>query len=68
MLSIGDFARLAGVSVRMLRHYDRLGLVPAAHVDPSSGYRYYEPGQLPRIHALLALKDLGFRSAFRPAG
>ena len=60
MLSIGDFARLAGVSVRMLRHYDQLGLVPAAHVDPSSGYRYYEPGQLPRIHALLALKDLGF--------
>lgn len=60
MLSIGDFARLAGVSVRMLRHYDALGLVPAARVDPHSGYRFYEPDQLPRVHALIGLKDLGF--------
>lgn len=60
MLSIGDFARLAGVSVRMLRHYDQLGLVSPARVDDHSGYRFYEPGQLPRLHALLGLKDLGF--------
>ncbi len=60
MLSIGDFARLAGVSVRMLRHYDRLGLIPPAHVDPASGYRSYRPEQLPQVHALIGLKDLGF--------
>lgn len=60
MLSIGDFARLAGVSVRMLRHYDRLGLVSAARVDPHTGYRFYEPRQLQRVHALIGLKDLGF--------
>ncbi|GAB3587261.1 MerR family transcriptional regulator [Calidifontibacter terrae] len=44
----------------MLRHYDQLGLVPAARVDKHSGYRFYEPEQLPRVHALLGLKDLGF--------
>lgn len=60
MLSIGDFARLAGVTVRMLRHYDQLGLVTPAQVDQHSGYRYYESGQLAHVHALIGLKDLGF--------
>ncbi|WP_256794883.1 MerR family transcriptional regulator [Terrabacter sp. Ter38] len=60
MLSIGDFARLAGVSVRMLRHYDALGLLRPARVDPHSGYRSYTTGQLDRVNRLVALKDLGF--------
>jgi DNA-binding transcriptional MerR regulator/effector-binding domain-containing protein len=60
MLSIGDFARLAGVSVRMLRHYDALGLLRPAHVDPASGYRSYSAAQLDRANRLVALKDLGF--------
>ena len=60
MLSIGDFARLAGVSVRMLRHYDALGLLRPARVDPASGYRSYSAAQLDRANRLVALKDLGF--------
>lgn len=60
MLSIGEFARLAGVSVRMLRHYDHLGLLTPERVDPYSGYRSYEPAQLDRANRLIALKDLGF--------
>lgn len=60
MLGIGEFAMHAGVSVRMLRHYDRLGLLVPAAVDPYSGYRRYEPGQLARLNRLVALKDLGF--------
>src|SRR3954468_622414 len=60
MLSIGDFARLAGVSVRMLRHYDALGLLRPARVDPDSGYRSYTTAQLDRVNRLVALKDLGF--------
>ncbi|MGI6877460.1 MerR family transcriptional regulator [Microbacterium sp. gxy059] len=60
MLSIGDFARLAGVSVRMLRHYDQLGLLTPAQVDPFTGYRRYDADQLPRANRLVALKDLGF--------
>jgi DNA-binding transcriptional MerR regulator len=59
MFSIGDFARLGRVSVRMLRHYDTLGLLRPARVDQATGYRYYEAGQLSRLNRLIALKDLG---------
>ncbi len=60
MISIGDFARLGQVSVRMLRHYDRLGLLPPADIDPHSGYRRYAAEQLARLNRIVALKDLGF--------
>lgn len=60
MFKIGDFSKFSRVSVRMLRHYDRLGLLKPARVDPSSGYRYYSADQLPRLNRILALKDLGF--------
>lgn len=60
MISIGDFARLGRLSVRMLRHYDQIGLLRPARVDPSTGYRYYEASQLSRLNRILALKDLGF--------
>jgi len=59
MLKIGEFARLAQVSVRLLHYYDHLGLISPACVDRSSGYRYYSVDQLPRLHRILALKDLG---------
>lgn len=59
MLTIGDFARLGELSVRMLRHYDALGLLTPAQVDPWTGYRRYDVAQLSRLNRLLALKDLG---------
>jgi DNA-binding transcriptional MerR regulator len=60
MFTIGDFARHGRVSVRMLRHYDAIGLLRPARVDPASGYRFYEAGQLARLNRVIALKDLGF--------
>jgi len=60
MFGIGDFARHGRVSVRMLRHYDALGLLQPARVDAASGYRYYTAGQLARLNRIIALKDLGF--------
>lgn len=60
MFSIGDFARHGRVSIRMLRHYDAIGLLRPAEVDPSTGYRSYEAGQLSRLNRIVALKDLGF--------
>jgi hypothetical protein len=39
MFSIGDFARHGRVSVRMLRHYDAIGLLRPASVDRVTGYR-----------------------------
>ncbi|MGW3963550.1 MerR family transcriptional regulator [Amycolatopsis sp. NPDC005003] len=60
MFPIGDFARHGRVSVRMLRHYDALGLLRPARVDPATGYRSYTAGQLARLNRIVALKDLGF--------
>ena len=39
MLKIGDFSQLGQVSVRMLRHYDQLGLISPVHVDRFTNYR-----------------------------
>ncbi len=60
MLSIGDLARHTRVSVRMLRHYDALGLVTPEQVDECTGYRWYASSQSGRVNSLLALKELGF--------
>ena len=60
MLNIGEFARLAQVSPRMLRHYDELGLLTPERVDPDSGYRSYGVHQLGRLHRIVALRDIGF--------
>ncbi|WP_435209945.1 MerR family transcriptional regulator [Micromonospora sp. bgisy143] len=59
MFTIGDFARLGRVSVRMLRHYDSIGLLRPASVDPHTGYRFYRAEQLRRLNRVIALKDLG---------
>jgi DNA-binding transcriptional MerR regulator len=50
MFSIGEFARLGGVSVRTLRHYDEIGLLRPATVDPDTGYRGYSGTQLGQIN------------------
>lgn len=60
MLRIGDFSRLARVTIRTLHHYDEAGLLRPAHVDPDSGYRYYDAAQLASLQRILVLKDLGF--------
>src|SRR5262245_46485860 len=60
VFSIGEFARHGRVSVRMLRHYDALGLLRPAHVDPASGYRYYAAAQLSDLNRIVALTGLGF--------
>src|SRR5262245_3397796 len=60
MFTIGDFARHGRVSIRMLRHYDAIGLLTPARVDPFTGYRGYEAAQLSRLNRIVALKDLGF--------
>jgi DNA-binding transcriptional MerR regulator len=60
MFKIGEFSRLSRVSIRMLRHYDQLGLLTPSQTDPFTGYRYYSADQLPRLNRILALRDLGF--------
>ncbi len=60
MLKIGDFSRLAHVTVKTLRHYGKVGLLRPAWIDRFTGYRYYSLPQLARLNRILALKDLGF--------
>jgi len=60
MFSIGEFARHGRVSVRMLRHYDAIGLLRPASVDAATGYRFYRASQLAELNRIIALKDLGF--------
>ena len=56
MLSIGDFARHGRVSVRMLRHYDGIGLLRPAAVDPVTGYRSYEASQFADLNQIVDLE------------
>jgi DNA-binding transcriptional MerR regulator len=60
MFKIGNFSKLGQVSVRMLRHYDQLGLLKPDHIDKFTSYRYYTAGQLAHLNRILFFKDLGF--------
>lgn len=59
MFTVGEFSRLAQVSKRSLRFYDEIGLLIPAHVDPSTGYRFYSAAQMTDLNRILALKELG---------
>jgi DNA-binding transcriptional MerR regulator len=59
MYTIGRFASIGRVSVRMLRHYDEIGLLVPAKVDAQSGYRSYAPGQLVDLADIMRLRGLG---------
>ena len=59
MLKIGNFSRIAGVSVRLLHYYEELGLFQPARIDPLTGYRYYQSEQVMILNKILALKELG---------
>ncbi|RKN46503.1 MerR family transcriptional regulator [Micromonospora endolithica] len=59
LLTIGAFARAAGLTPKALRLYDGTGLLPPAAVDPESGYRLYTPEQLERARLIAALRRIG---------
>ena len=63
MLKIGEFSKLSRISVRMLRHYDEIGLLKPAQTDRFTDYRYYREDQLPVASRITALKEMGFRLA-----
>jgi DNA-binding transcriptional MerR regulator len=59
MLKIGEFSRLSQVTIKTLHHYDDLGLLKPVRIDPVTNYRFYTVEQLPRIHRIMALKEMG---------
>jgi DNA-binding transcriptional MerR regulator len=58
-LAIGDFSRMTHLSVITLRHYHDVGLLTPAEIDPHSGYRFYEPGQVRIAQVIRRFRDLG---------
>lgn len=58
MLTIGRFADASGLTVKALRHYDAIGLLAPAHVDPDTGYRYYDTAQVEEAVAIRRLRAL----------
>ena len=58
LLSIGQFARLSGLSVGALRHYDELDLLRPADIDPFTGYRRYRAEQLETARIIGRLREL----------
>lgn len=59
MFTVGEFARLAQVSKRLLRYYDEIDLFKPSKVDTTRGFRLYSAEQLSQLNRILALKDLG---------
>jgi hypothetical protein len=56
--SIGDFSRMT-ISVKALRHYHEVGLLPPADIDPVTGYRRYAVDQVPTGQVIRRLRELG---------
>lgn len=59
---IGEAARLTGVSPKMIRHYEGLGLLPPAP-RTESGYRLYDGAAIHTLHFIRRARDLGFGMA-----
>lgn len=59
-MKIGEFAKLCGTKITVLRHYDKEKLLMPESTDKFSGYRYYSSGQILTFHRITALKNAGF--------
>src|SRR5262249_9492178 len=58
LLTIGEFSRMTHLSVKALRHYHDTGVLEPAAVDPFTGYRSYDTGQVPAAQVIRRLRDL----------
>lgn len=58
LVAIGRFSAMTRLSVKALRHYDEIGLLRPAEVDPQSGYRYYRLSQANTAEAIRTLRSI----------
>lgn len=59
-LTIGEFSRFCQVTVKTLKHYEKMGLLLPNEVDEWTKYRYYDVAQMQQLNSILRLKDMGF--------
>ena len=59
LYSIGDVAKLLGISVPHLRYYDKIDLLRPTYTNPETGYRYYSYIQLSMLDRILYLESIG---------
>ncbi len=58
LLSIGRFSQTCRLTVKTLRHYDEVGLLKPAMVDPDTGFRYYSQAQVGEAEHIRLLRSL----------
>jgi DNA-binding transcriptional MerR regulator len=58
LVPIGDFSRMTHLSIKALRFYHDQGLLEPARIDPATGYRFYDPGQVPVAQVIRRFRDL----------
>lgn len=58
LLTIGNISRQTGVHIKSLRYYDKLGILPPAHIDTETGYRYYDFSQIQLVEAIQLCVEL----------
>ena len=61
-MTIGEAAKQSGVSAKMIRHYEAIGLIPEAD-RTKAGYRVYTPAQVHELRFIRSARDLGFSMA-----
>jgi DNA-binding transcriptional MerR regulator len=57
-MTIGQFSRRSGLTVKALRYYDRVNLIKPAHVDCETNFRSYDPTQLPSARLIAQLRSV----------
>ncbi len=60
MFRIGEFSSLVHVSARMLRYYEKCGLLSPEEIDNFTGYRLYSAKQISLVSRIVMLRDMGF--------
>jgi DNA-binding transcriptional MerR regulator/effector-binding domain-containing protein len=60
MFTIGEFSKVTGLTVKALRLYHEEGLLAPSFVDPQTGYRHYDPGQIETARTIAYLRSLEF--------